>query len=78
MKERIKSKIEEVISYIMSKDPEDITYNEYRILDGMVKEIEYNDDRKQRSEEMAKSMAAIFNHGISVPSCLPEPEIKEE
>ena len=38
MKDEIKAKIKSIIDYILAKDVKDITYNEYKLLNEILKE----------------------------------------
>ena len=86
MKEKIESKIDEIINFIISKDPKEITYSEYKILDSRSKDLDFQADReerkqeaKQRSEDMAKALAHAMDYTpIAAPVYLPEPKIEEE
>ena len=72
MKAIIENKVNDVISYIVSKSPENITYNEYRILDSKLKEIKYEEERKEHNEKMMKTMSECLFSGFGSPaSALP-------
>ena len=73
MRNKIESKINEVIDYIVSKQPEDITYNEYRILDNKLASFKYDDERKERDMEMAELLGRVFKGSSNIPpSPLPD------
>lgn len=72
MKKRLEEKINEVIETIMSKDPEDITYNEYRILDNKLSNIKWEEEQKERNKELAMMMGKTFCSGFVAPEPLPE------
>ena len=78
MRERIDAKIDEIIESILAKDPRDISYSEYKILDCRSKDLRYAEEQKQRTEEMTQLMCKTFGYGFAPVSALPEPEIKEE
>ena len=80
-KDKIKAKIDDVIEYIISKEPKDITYNEYRILDSKLISIKYEEEQEAKSKEMselwAKAMSNSIWGGSCCTPCLPDP-VKEE
>ena len=80
-KEKIKAKIDEVIETIINKDPKDITYNEYRILDSKLISIKYEEEQEAKSKEMselwAKAMSNSICGGSCCTPCLPDP-VKED
>ena len=39
MKEKIETKVHEILDYILAKDASQISYNEYKILDNKLKNI---------------------------------------
>lgn len=71
MKDAIEVKIKEIIDYILSKDPKDISYNEYRILDGKLASIKYEEEQKDRNKKMFELMGSAFASPSG--STLPEP-----
>lgn len=77
MREKILKKIDEVIETIIAKDPKDITYNEYRILDARLASIKYEEEQQKRNEDFAnllgKAMGSTF-----IPQPAPLPESTEE
>ena len=76
MKEKIETKINEIIEAIIAKDTKDITYNEYRILDNKLCSIKYEEETKQKNAELAAMMAKTFTSGIG--SCIPAPLPEKE
>ena len=80
-KDKIKAKIDDVIEYIIGKEPKDITYNEYRILDSKLISIKYEEEQEAKSKEMselwAKAMSNSIWGGSCCTPCLPDP-VKEE
>ena len=72
MKEKIERKINEIIESIISKDPKEITYNEYRILDSKLSAIKYEEEQKIRNKEMAELVGKTFGYGFGTPVHLPE------
>ena len=80
MREKIERKIDEVIEFILAKDPKEITYSEYRIIDSRAKDLRYLEEQKQRTEEMTNMMIKTlgFSSCLGINAPLPEPTIKEE
>lgn len=80
-KDKIKVKIDDVIEYIITKEPKDITYNEYRILDSKLMSIKYEEEQKAKSKEMSELWAKAMSNSIWGGSCctpnLPE-SVKED
>lgn len=80
-KDKIKGKIDDVIEYIIGKEPKDITYNEYRILDSKLISIKYEEEQEAKSKEMselwAKAMSNSIWGGSCCTPCLPDP-VKED
>lgn len=74
MKEKIEAKIDEIIDYIITKDPSEITYNEFRILDARRSAICYEVEMKRRQEEMIELTSKVFAPSITPPGPLPDPE----
>lgn len=56
MKEKIESKINEVLEAIMAKDARAITYNEYRILDNRLSALKWEADRETKNKELTELM----------------------
>ena len=80
-KDKIKAKIDDVIEYIISKEPKDITYNEYRILDAKLNSIKWEEEQASKNKEMSELWAKAMSNGIWGGSCctpcLPE-SVKED
>lgn len=82
MKDKIQSKINDVIEAIIAKKPEDITYNEYRILDSKLSAIKWEEEQATKNREMAELWSKtlgnnLFNGFGGTTSYLPDP-VKEE
>lgn len=81
MKDKIIAKIDEVIETIIAKDPKDVTYNEYRILDSKLSSIKWEEEQEAKSKEMSELWAKAMSNGIWGASCctpcLPDP-VKED
>lgn len=74
MREKIEVKVAEIIDYILGKEPQNITYNEYRILDAKLTAIKYDEEQKERNKELAEMMTKTIGYSIgSAPMPLPEP-----
>lgn len=81
-KDKIKVKIDDVIEYIISKEPKDITYNEYRILDSKLSSIKWEEEQAAKSKEMAELWSKTLGNNIfsgfgGTTSYLPDP-VKED
>lgn len=80
-KDKIKAKIDDVIEHIISKDPKDISYNEYRILDAKLTSIKWEEEQASKNKEMSELWAKAMSNGIWGGSCctpcLPDP-VKED
>lgn len=63
-KDKINKKIDDVIEYIISKEPKDITYNEYRILDSKLMSIKYEEEQKAKNKEMSELWAKAMSNSI--------------
>lgn len=81
LKDKINKKIDDVIEYIISKEPKDITYNEYRILDSKLASIKWEEEQASKNKEMSELWAKAMSNGIWGGSCctpcLPDP-VKED
>ena len=81
MREKIENKINECIEAIISKDPKDITYNEYRILDSKLSTLKWEEEQKSKNKEMAEILAKTFSTNAigfgSAAYALPDP-VKED
>lgn len=76
MKTKIENKLNEVVEYIISKSSEDITYNEYRILDNRLAVLKNEEMQKTRNKEMAEMLGKIwsgsYSNGFAPQRTLPE------
>lgn len=68
MKEKIEAKVNEIIDYIIAKEPKDITVNDYFILDSKLQSIKYEEDQVRRNKDMAEMTAKIFSGSSNIPS----------
>ena len=67
MKEKIEAKINEVIEAIIAKDPKDITYNEYKILDNKLATIKWSEEQSKHNAEYSEILGKMFANSVSVP-----------
>lgn len=65
MKEQINNKIVEIIKYIIDKPVEQITYNEYCILDAKLKDIQFKEDTSKNNKELQELMGKVMTNSIS-------------
>lgn len=77
MKERIETKISEVLENILSKDVKDITYNEYFILDSKLSSLKWEEEQKEKNKDMMELMAKTIGFG-SCSSVKPLPAPTKE
>lgn len=64
MKERIESKIEEIVDHIISKPVEEVTLDDYTVLTNELKGIEY----KQAQSDNSKRMAELMSTMVAAPA----------
>lgn len=72
MREKIEKKITDIIDFIISKDVDKITYNEYRILDNKLSSMKFEEESKERNKHFAEMMASTFAGSFGGPTPLPE------
>ena len=72
MREKIEKKITDIIDFIISKDVDKITYNEYRILDNKLSNMKFEEESKERNKHFAEMMASTFAGSFGGPTPLPE------
>lgn len=77
MKEKLETKINEIIEYIIEKEPKDITYNDYRILDNKLANIKYEEQQLLHNKDFSELMAKTFSNVYNVPPA-PLSEEREE
>lgn len=82
MKEKIEKKINDVIETIIEKDPKNITYNEYRILDSKLSAIKWEEEQAAKNKEMAELWSKTLGNNLfcgfgGTTSYLPDP-VKED
>ena len=72
MREKIEKKITDIIDFIISKDVDKITYNEYRIRDNKLSSMKFEEESKERNKHFAEMMASTFAGSFGGPTPLPE------
>ena len=72
MREKIEKKITDIINFIISKDVDKITYNEYRILDNKLSSMKFEEESKERNKHFAEMMASTCAGSFGGPTPLPE------
>ena len=76
MKELINNKLVEIIKYIIDKPVDQITYNEYCILDSKLKSMEYKENQERNREDYNLLLGKLMTNSLDpVPTPLtPIPE----
>lgn len=64
MKRKIENKLIAIVDYISSKNPKDITKDEYDILSAELKRIVYNEEMKERNKKIAETMGSMIGVGF--------------
>ena len=64
MKRKIENKLISIVDYISSKNPKDITKDEYDILSDELKRIVYNEEMKERNKKIAETMGSMIGVGF--------------
>lgn len=64
MKEKIEAKINEFIEHILSKPVEDVTYNDYIILDSKLNALKAAESNDAHRKEMVELMGKIMTEPI--------------
>ena len=57
MKEKIESKIEKIVDYIISKPESEITRDDYEIIASEVRDIRFREAEKERQEQLEHMLA---------------------
>ena len=60
MKDKIETKINSIIDYIIAKPENEITMEDYNILASELRDIRFREQQSEQSERMAKLIAASF------------------
>lgn len=60
MKERIEKKLEERIEYILNKNVEEITSEEFGILDLKLSNMKYEETKEEKEKEFAELFSKIL------------------
>lgn len=64
MKRKIENKLISIVDYISSKNPKDITKDEYDILSAELNRIVYNEEMKERNKKIAETMGSMIGVGF--------------
>lgn len=59
MKEKIESKISDIVDAIIKKDPRAIAKDEYDILAAELRRVIYNEEAKEKNQKLSEAMAAM-------------------
>lgn len=59
MKEKLESKIEEVLNYIMSKPVESITNEDFAILSGELRDVRFREGEAERNKKYVETLAGL-------------------
>ena len=59
MKQKIETKIEEIIDYIVSKPVEEVTLDDYTVLTNELKDIRFRETQVGQNKRMAELMAMV-------------------
>lgn len=65
MKEQLENKINEIIQYLISKPNDQITYNEYCILESSLRDIRNFEDSIKNKQELEQLMGKFMSNSIS-------------
>ena len=63
MKEKIENKIAEIVDYIISKPSEEVTLDEYTILQNELKEIAVRESQTDHNKRMAELLSIVSGTG---------------
>ena len=66
MKEKIESKIKEIVDYIVSKPVGEVTLDDYTVLQNELKDIRLRESQIGQGKRMAELMAMVANPTDSV------------
>ena len=64
MEERITTKIEEIVDYIINKKAEEITLDDYTILHEELKDIRFRKSQESNEDKFKQLMATAFSAGF--------------
>ena len=67
MKEAIETKIEELVHYIINKQVEDVTLDDYTILTNELREIQNKESQAANGQRMAELMGLITSNSCPAP-----------
>lgn len=60
MKEQIKEKLDKRIEYILTKDVNEITPEEFMALTSKLSQIEFEESKEDRNKELVEMMTKLF------------------
>lgn len=61
LKEKIEERLNERINYILNKNIEDITCEEFLVLSSKLKDIGYEETKDKRNKEYIELISKLFN-----------------
>lgn len=61
MKEKLETKIEEVLNYIISKPVETVTHEDFAILAGELRDLRYRESENERNKKLAETMVNLVS-----------------
>lgn len=64
MKDKIESKLNEIVDFIVSKDTSAITKEDYDILAAEHRRISWEEEQKRRSKKLQESMVDLLGSSI--------------
>lgn len=67
MKEKLESKIEAIIDFIINKPEEKITQEDYNILSSELRDLRFREGQADNAKRMAELMATAFPAGLNNP-----------
>lgn len=67
MKDAIETKIEELVNYIINKQVEDVTLDDYTILTNELREIQNKESQAANGQRMAELMGLITSNSCPAP-----------
>ena len=66
MKEKIETKITEIVDYIITKPAEEVTLDDYTILQNELKEIRISESKADNGKRMAELISMVAADSASV------------
>ena len=69
MKDKIETKIEQIVDFIVNKPIEEVTLDDYTILNNELKDIRFRESQAGQNKRMAELMAMVsdpaYVHGVA-------------